>query len=95
MRKLDFISRSPNLSIFRNGSNKTNLGGALYFIYILILIFLAIIYIFNYIAQEKYEFNYNLVKQSAKDIVELEMERAQKKLKIRRKFRIQIHPRQG
>ena len=63
MRRLDFISKSPKISIFRGGSNKTNLGGALYLIYILILIILAIIYIINYFAEDKYEFNYTLVEE--------------------------------
>ena len=36
MRRLDFISGSPQLNIFREGANKTNLGGALYLIYILV-----------------------------------------------------------
>ena len=61
MRRLDFISKSPNLSIFREGSNKTNLGGALYFIYIIILILLGVIYIISYFSDEKYIFNYTLV----------------------------------
>ena len=62
MRRLDFISGSPQLNIFREGANKTNLGGTLYLIYILVLILLAIIYIFDYFSNEKYEFDYTLVK---------------------------------
>ena len=49
MRRLDFISGSPQLNIFREGANKTNLGGTLYLIYILVLILLAIIYIYSII----------------------------------------------
>ena len=67
MRRLDFISGSPQLNIFREGANKTNLGGALYLIYILVLILLAIIYIFDYFSNEKYEFDYTLVKTDIKD----------------------------
>jgi len=62
MRKLDFISAAPNLSIFKSGANKTNLGGVLFFIYIIILILLAVIYCYHYINQESYSFEYTLVK---------------------------------
>ena len=48
MRKLDFISRSPQLSIFRESSNKNNLGGVLFLIFIIILILLAIVYISDF-----------------------------------------------
>ena len=35
MKKLDFISGTPKISIFREGANKTNLGGTLYLIYLI------------------------------------------------------------
>ena len=44
MRKLDFISKPPNFSIFKEGANKTNLGGFLFVIYIAIILILAIVY---------------------------------------------------
>ena len=68
MRKLDFISAAPNLSIFKSGANKTNLGGVLFFIYIIILILLAVIYCYDYINQESYSFEYTLVKNLTKKI---------------------------
>jgi len=67
MRRLDFISGSPQLNIFKEGANKTNLGGTLYLIYILVLILLAIVYLFDYFSNEKYDFNYNIVKTDFKD----------------------------
>ena len=70
MRKLDFISGAPQLSIFKEGSNQTNLGGILYFIYLIILILLAIIYFADYFGNDKYEFNYTLVKESYEKIEE-------------------------
>ena len=54
MRKLDFISIAPRLSIFKAGANKTNFGGFLFLIYILILLLLAIIYIFDYSSRDNY-----------------------------------------
>ena len=62
MRRLDFISGAPQLAIFKEDANKTNLGGVLYLIYILVLLLLAIIYFFDFFRNEKYEFDYTLVK---------------------------------
>ena len=52
MRKLDFISRSPQRPIFRESSNKNNLGGVLFLIFIIILILLAIAYISDFAMNE-------------------------------------------
>ena len=62
MRKLDFISKPPNFSIFKEGANKTNLGGFLFVIYIAIILILAIVYFYDYFANDKYQFNYTVVK---------------------------------
>ena len=62
MRRLDFISKAPNFSIFKEGANKTNLGGFLYMVYIIIILLLAIVYFYDYFTNEKYQFNYTLVK---------------------------------
>ena len=62
MRRLDFISKAPNFSIFKEGANKTNLGGVLFMIYIIIIFLLAIVYFFDYFTNDKYQFNYSLVK---------------------------------
>ena len=63
MRKLDFISEGPNLSIFQEDSNKNNFGGFLYLIHIIILLLLAVIYISDYAGKDKYEFNYTYIKE--------------------------------
>ena len=62
MRRLDFISKAPNFSIFKEGANKTNLGGVLFMIYIIIILLLALVYFFDYFTNEKYQFDYSLVK---------------------------------
>ena len=74
MKKIDFISGTTKISLFREGANKTNLGGTLFFIYIIILALLAIVYLFNYFSHDKYEFNYTLIKKSNKDNNFLEKE---------------------
>ena len=58
MHGLDFISDSPRTYIFQKGSNKTNLGGVLALIYLIILIFIAVAYILEYSLNEKFEFSY-------------------------------------
>ena len=65
MRKLDFISVAPNLSIFKAGSNKANFGGILFLIYIIILLVLAAIYIYDFANKDTYTFEYSFIK--AKD----------------------------
>ena len=58
MNVLDFISSTPRMYIFQKGTNKTNLGGILTFIYLIVLILLIVTYLFDYFYHEKYEFNY-------------------------------------
>ena len=58
MHGLDFISDSPRTYIFHKGSNKTNLGGILGLVYIIIFILISVAYILEYILNEKYEFSY-------------------------------------
>ena len=66
MRKLDFISASPHLSIFKAGSNKTSFGGTLFLIYLIILAILASFYIYDYTSKEKYIFESNFIKNDTK-----------------------------
>ena len=62
MRRLDFISKPPNFSIFKEGANKTNLGGFLFLVYIAIILVLALVNFFDYFVNDKYQFNYSVVK---------------------------------
>ena len=63
MHSLDFLSQSPHLFIFRRSSNKTNLGGVLFFIQIILCLTIFLYYLLDYIKNNKYEieytFNYN------------------------------------
>ena len=63
IRKIDFISGSPQLSIFKEGAYKTNLGGTLFLIEIIVLILLGVIYFVDYFSNDKYQFNYTFVKK--------------------------------
>ena len=64
MRKIDFISNSPNFYIFKESANKTNLGGVLFLVYIIIIVLLASVYFYDYFSNEKYMFSYTLVQEN-------------------------------
>ena len=59
MRKIDFLSISPQTFIFQKSSNKTTFGGFLTLIYGLIILFLAIVYYYNYSINDKYIISYS------------------------------------
>lgn len=54
MHSLDFLSELPKLFIFQQGSNKTNLGGVLFFIYILIMMSISFVYLYDYFTGKRY-----------------------------------------
>ena len=54
MRKIDFLSISPQTFIFQKSSNKTTFGGFLTLIYILIILIMAIVYYIIYDINDKY-----------------------------------------
>ena len=60
MRRIDFISGAPQLSIFKEGAYKTNLGVALFLINIIVFIVLFVFYFVDYFLNDKYQFNYTL-----------------------------------
>ena len=59
MKKFDILSQPPRTYIFERYSNKTIFGGVLSIIYLLIMIFISIYYIYNYIIGDKYEYYYS------------------------------------
>ena len=59
MYKLDFLSKAPNNFIFEKESNKTNLGGVITLIYLIIIIIITIVYICDYSINDKYSVLYN------------------------------------
>ena len=54
MHRFDIISPSPNLYLFQKESNKTNFGGFLFLIYLVIIILVFVYYIIDYVGNEKY-----------------------------------------
>ena len=55
MEYLDFLSSSPSFSIFQKKTNKTKFGGILFLIYLIIMLFICLIYILDFILNEKYD----------------------------------------
>ena len=54
MNKLDFLNGSPNTLIFGQKASKTRLGGVLTLIYLIIVLIISIVYIFDYAINSKY-----------------------------------------
>ena len=67
MNKLDFLSGSPNTLIFEKNSNKTNFGGVLTMIYLIILLIIIITYMVDYAVNPKYSFMYTYEHQFKTD----------------------------
>ena len=55
MEYLDFLSSSPTFSIFQKKTNKTKFGGILFLIYLIIMLFICLIYILDFILNEKFD----------------------------------------
>ena len=58
MHGLDFISDTPRAYIFQKGSNRTNLGGVLALIYLIIFLLISAAYIMDYYLNADFEFSY-------------------------------------
>ena len=63
LHKLDFLSDSPQVFIFQQNSNKTNLGGILSLIYLIVFLILALYYISIYILEDNYSVQYLFYEQ--------------------------------
>ena len=75
MRKLDFLSDSPKTFIFQKSSNKTTFGGFLAIIYILIILVIAFVYIYNYVVNDKYIISYINYEKPMKNVAELGLDK--------------------
>ena len=62
--RLDFFSEPPQLSYCRKEANKTFFGGILFFFYIAVMFGISVIYILNYILNDKYDIQYSLIKNT-------------------------------
>ena len=67
MHGLDFLSGAPKTLIFEKGSNKTNFGGVLTIIYLLIVLIIIIAYMVDYAINPKYSIVYTYEHQFKAD----------------------------
>ena len=56
MHFLDFLSSSPKLFIFKKETAKTNFGGILFCLYLILMLSISLSYIINYAVNDKYTF---------------------------------------
>ena len=58
MYYLDFFNQPPQYTIFQKEKNKTYFGGVLFLIYIIVMIFISVLYLIDFIINDKYEIEY-------------------------------------
>ena len=58
MRKLDIFSQPPQIYILQQKANKTTFGGVVCILFMLFILFISLLYIFDFILNEKYEIEY-------------------------------------
>jgi hypothetical protein len=61
MNNIDFLANSPNVFIHRQENNKTNFGGILFLLFIIIMIFISLVYIITFFKNDKYDIQYSPV----------------------------------
>jgi hypothetical protein len=61
MNTLDILSLSPTYYIFQQKTNKTHFGGVLVLIYLIIMFFISLSYILDYVLNDKFEIASSIV----------------------------------
>ena len=61
MNTIDFLANSPNVFIHGQENNKTNFGGILFLLFIIIMIFISLVYIITFFKNDKYDIQYSPV----------------------------------
>ena len=67
MHFLDFLSEPPKIFIFKKEKHKTNFGGILFLIYIIVMILISLVYIADYNNNEKYSYEALTIDNKARD----------------------------
>jgi len=60
LKKIDLLSSEPQIFIFNKDSNKTVFGGSLFLIYIIVVLFIGVAYLVDYILNDKYDAQYGI-----------------------------------
>ena len=87
MHYLDFFSDSPKAYIFQKGANKTKFGGFLFIIYIIIMTLISIVYILDYVYNDKYTVEFSRYLNSSMNDKYVEID---KKFDIDMSFKFRI-----
>ena len=61
MYAIDFFNMPPQYSIFQKETNKTQFGGVLFLIYLIVMFFISLAYILDYAVNDKYEIEFSIV----------------------------------
>ena len=73
MNSIDFLSGAPNIFIFHKVRNKTNFGGVLFMIYIIVMILISLAYILDYALNDTYTYEsincFNQTNDTERDIL--------------------------
>lgn len=64
MKNIDFFSEPPKIFIFQKKTNQNTFGGFLFIFYMIIMLIISSIYIFDYILNSKYSIEYSLYKNT-------------------------------
>lgn len=59
MRYLDFFSQPPNIYIFHEKKNQTSFGGFIFILFVIFMILISILYIYEYYSNEKFNIEYS------------------------------------
>ena len=61
MYAIDFFNMPPQYSIFQKETNKTQFGGVLFLIYLIVMFFISLAYLLDYAVNEKFEIEFSIV----------------------------------
>ena len=70
MHSLDFLSNSPKYFIFHKNSNKTNLGGVLFIIYLMIILGISFAYLYDFFSDYSSENKYVIQSSKIEEIID-------------------------
>ena len=74
MHFLYFLSSSPKMFIFEKEAAKTNFGGVLFLIYILVMFFISLAYIVDYAINDKYTYEIKTIDNTTINEQEIKQE---------------------
>ena len=92
MYYLDFFNSPPQYSIFQKEKNRTQFGGVLFLIYIIVMLFISLVYILDFAINEKYDIEYMTIDSlfSSRSPIEQSELKFDQNVNPMTKFRIRI-----